>query len=205
MITLILVPPYPPLLFLTTAPHHLLSPSHSLYTLLSFLFNLLFLSYSSQRLCSRVYPQLPGEGRAMRGVWRQGDRVPLPLHHLRGLQGTVKHLSLKMFFDTSLILFVIYHGLWLICCRTIQSLSAAESSSTSALKSAEVCSSCRPPYSPYSKLNKAAEENKTTAGGSYPLRLTCMLPHPISHILDNNCIYLFGRNTTINKKELLIS
>lgn len=36
----------------------------------------------------RVHPQLPRKGWAMCGVWWQGHRLPLPLHYLRGLQGT---------------------------------------------------------------------------------------------------------------------
>lgn len=44
---------------------------------------LLFLCFSL-----RVHPQLPRKGWAMCGVWWQGHRLPLPLHYLRGLQGT---------------------------------------------------------------------------------------------------------------------
>lgn len=49
-----------------------------------------FSSFSSEEhLCSRVCSQLSGKGWAMRGVWWQSHRLPLPLHHMWGLQGEI--------------------------------------------------------------------------------------------------------------------
>lgn len=63
---------------------------------------------------SRVHPKLPGQRWTVCSVWGQSNRLPLSLHHLRRLQGTVPPYDPwqhKCYFQTSGKVFMQKRGL----------------------------------------------------------------------------------------------